>query len=83
MEVKDTPLEMAIVRCKKCNDVIISLYTHDFKFCSCETCFVDGGFDYYRIGGKPEDYELTIKKVKSVSEARRIAHQVIGDKNEG
>lgn len=30
------------IRCKKCGDVIESKTVHDFKFCSCGTCAVDG-----------------------------------------
>ena len=31
------------IRCKKCGDVIESKTVHDFKFCSCGSCAVDGG----------------------------------------
>ena len=36
------------IRCKKCGDVIESKTVHDFKFCSCGSCAVDGGHDYLR-----------------------------------
>lgn len=39
------------LQCKHCNDIIESVYRHDFKFCSCEKVFVDGGLDYLRRGG--------------------------------
>ena len=40
------------IRCKKCGDVIESKTVHDFKFCSCGSCAVDGGHDYLaEIGG--------------------------------
>ena len=39
------------LKCLKCDDVIISNYRHDFKFCKCRNIFVDGGNDYCRIGG--------------------------------
>ena len=32
------------IRCKKCGDVIESKTIHDFKFCGCGSCAVDGGF---------------------------------------
>lgn len=38
------------IRCKKCGDIIESKYTHDFKQCSCKSCFVDGGHEYLRRG---------------------------------
>ena len=46
------------LRCKKCNSVVFSRSTHDFRWCSCESCAIDGGFDYTSITGSPEDYEL-------------------------
>ena len=36
------------IRCKKCGEVIESENVHDFKFCSCGSCAVDGGHDYLR-----------------------------------
>lgn len=44
-------------RCKKCGDIIVSTYRHDFCECSCGAIFVDGGVDYCRRGGNPEDFE--------------------------
>lgn len=46
------------IRCKKCDDVIESKSVHDFQVCSCKACFVDGGLEYCRIGGNPEDIEF-------------------------
>jgi len=49
------------IRCKNCGDVIESLTRNDFRMCSCESVFVDGGTDYLRRGGKLENMEdLTI-----------------------
>ena len=45
------------IRCKKCGDVIESKTVHDFKFCSCGSCAVDGGHDYLRRCGNREDWE--------------------------
>jgi hypothetical protein len=46
-----------MIKCKKCGKVLHSMYTHDFKACNCGSqVFVDGGFDYCRIGGNPEDF---------------------------
>ena len=54
------------IRCKKCGDVIESKTVHDFKFCSCGSCAVDGGHDYLRRCGKREDWgELSeVEKVE-------------------
>ena len=39
-----------IIKCKLCNDVIESKFTHDFVMCKCGACFVDGGKEYVRYG---------------------------------
>lgn len=44
-------------RCRKCQDVIESKYTHDYKNCKCGAIMVDGGLDYCRRGGNAEDLE--------------------------
>ena len=46
------------IKCKKCGDIIESKSRHDFVECSCGACYVDGGKDYVRIGGKLEDIEI-------------------------
>lgn len=38
------------VRCKKCNDIIESKHSYDFKKCQCGAIFIDGGTDYQRFG---------------------------------
>lgn len=43
-------------RCRKCNDEIESKHVHDFVECKCGAIFVDGGKDYLRSGGNPEDF---------------------------
>ena len=53
------------IRCKKCGDVIESKTVHDFKFCSCGSCAVDGGHDYLRRYGNREDWE-------ELSEAEKV-----------
>lgn len=48
------------VRCKKCDSVIVSRFTHDFQRCDCGLIAVDGGNDYQKVvyppGAKVEDY---------------------------
>lgn len=36
------------IKCKFCEDIIESKNRHDFKFCSCGRCAVDGGHDYLK-----------------------------------
>lgn len=43
-------------RCKKCGTVLESKHRHDFVACRCGN-FVDGGLDYLRRGGNPDDLE--------------------------
>ena len=45
------------IRCRKCGDIIESTYTHDFKYCDCGAVAVDGGHDYLRRCGDPDDWE--------------------------
>lgn len=43
-------LKKNALRCKKCGDVIESTHVHDFKYCKCGECFIDGGLEYRRAG---------------------------------
>jgi hypothetical protein len=42
-------------KCRKCGDEIESKHRHDFVSCKCGAIFTDGGKDYFRRGGNPED----------------------------
>lgn len=53
------------IRCKKCGDIIESRTVHDFKFCGCGSCAVDGGHDYLRRCGNLGDWE-ELSKVEKV-----------------
>ena len=46
-------------RCVHCGDVIESTHVHDFKWCSCKTIAVDGGYQYLKRSFKnsPADFE--------------------------
>ena len=38
--------------CKKCGDVLVSRYRHDYVMCTCDNkTMLDGGLDYQRFGG--------------------------------
>lgn len=43
------------IQCKKCEDIITSEYTHDFKWCRCHSVAVDGGQSYLKRCGELED----------------------------
>jgi hypothetical protein len=47
-----------IARCRLCDDVIESKFTHDFVKCKCGAIFLDGGKSYIRCGGYPDEIEL-------------------------
>lgn len=48
------------VRCKKCDSIIESRTTHDYRQCACRSISVDGGREYQKVswpdGEKEEDY---------------------------
>lgn len=60
------------IRCRKCGDIIESKTVHDFKFCSCGACAVDGGHDYLRRCGNLEDWE-ELSKAEKVEDDNRLA----------
>ena len=43
------------LQCKKCGDLIVSKHRHDFVTCKCGAIAVDGGLNYSRRTGNPED----------------------------
>ena len=45
------------IRCLKCGEIIESTSVHDFRWCSCRACAVDGGKEYLRRLGNREDWE--------------------------
>lgn len=45
------------IKCKKCEDIIESKSTNDYKKCSCGAVAVDGGIDYLKRIGNEGDYE--------------------------
>lgn len=49
------------IKCKLCGDIITSEYTHDFKWCKCHACAVDGGDSYLKRCGD-------INKIEDLSE---------------
>lgn len=37
------------IKCPKCNDRVFSFNRHDFRWCKCGNCAVDGGDDYFKF----------------------------------
>ena len=46
------------IQCKRCGDILVSEYTHDFKMCSCNAVSCDGGLSYLKRSFKysPDDF---------------------------
>ena len=55
------------IKCRKCGDILQSKYRHDFQMCKCGSCYIDGGNDYCRVGGKKEDIEWIDREEKRKS----------------
>lgn len=51
------------VKCVKCLDVIESKSRYDFKTCKCGAISIDGGSEYLRCVGNPEDFDWDFEPV--------------------
>lgn len=61
------------IQCPECEDIIFSLYPHDFRRCMCGKVFVDGGDDYMRCGAEPPVDPSQIQNVyRPQREAERL-----------
>ena len=56
------------IQCNKCKDIIESKTQHDFVTCKCGAVSVDGGKDYLRRCGNPEDITDLSKVIKIETE---------------
>lgn len=61
-----------MIKCKKCGDIIESTSVHDFKYCSCGAVAVDGGKNYLRRCGNPDDF----KEMSEVSKDKTPKHSI-------
>lgn len=52
------------VYCKKCGTIVYSRARHDMRSCPCGAVFIDGGFDYLKIAGNEEDFEIVSIRFK-------------------
>lgn len=43
------------VRCKKCDEIIESKSTYDFKTCKCGSISIDGGKEYQKVSWKSDN----------------------------
>ena len=69
MEEKVYKIQPNKIQCKKCGDIIESTDVNDLKYCSCKSVAVDGGTEYMKRIGKPNDYiELSyIRKLAKIT----------------
>lgn len=51
-------MKINYVICKKCKETLFSFYQHDFKSCTCQENFIDGGFCYNRYSGELKEDEI-------------------------
>jgi hypothetical protein len=65
------------IKCLRCGDFIFSRSRHDFRWCSCKSCAVDGGFNYMSINGNRENWEIAEKDIlreKTDDEVKKILY---------
>ena len=60
-------MKIDALECNNCHSVIFSRARHDFRWCACKRIAIDGGFDYCKISGNPQDvgyvsFELDVTK---------------------
>ena len=44
-------MKIAAIQCGQCDDIIYSRARHDFRWCNCKHCAIDGGRDYIKTTG--------------------------------
>ena len=52
-------MKVNAIICLKCGDTVYSRANHDCRWCSCRSCYIDGGQENpcYRIGGNPGEIQ--------------------------
>ena len=68
-ETDDDPMVLIknSVQCLKCQEIIVSTYRHDFKYCKCGAVFIDGGLDYLRYGGNSGEFKTLFEYARKSS----------------
>jgi uncharacterized protein (DUF1330 family) len=61
-------------KCRKCGDVVESKNVHDYRSCTCGAIAVDGGTDYLKRTGNPEDIE-ELSRTQTIPELVRMSRQ--------
>lgn len=66
-EITDEERYRIAIYCTDCNELIYSVYRHDFNECSCGRAFADGGQYYSRVGGDYKLYKIDIFEDKIIT----------------
>lgn len=57
-----------IIKCLRCEKILVSFDRHDFKKCGCpNNTMIDGGYDYLKCGG----VDIGMIKVLRITTARK------------
>lgn len=70
-------MKVTAIKCLKCKSIVYSRCRHDFRWCKCESCAIDGGFDYIHVIGNMDDYsveEINVLDDKFDDDAKRILY---------
>ena len=51
-------VKITALKCKHCDTTIFSRMRRDMRYCECRKIAIDGGFDYIKITGNEEDYDI-------------------------
>lgn len=67
LKIEDDRIIVPAVQCNICGDVVYSRTKHDYRSCSCGHVAVDGGFDYFKVVGNEDDFEITSVELCNVT----------------
>ena len=59
-------MKVSAIQCNDCRDIIYSRARHDFRWCTCKNCAIDGGLDYLRVIG--DGYKMKSLVIESTKE---------------
>jgi len=61
-------MKVSAIKCLECGDTVFSRARHDMRWCSCRSCYIDGGRDYCRMGGDPDYVEVLELEVEQTEQ---------------
>lgn len=53
---EEAKLKVTAAECLHCHDIIFSRALYDFRSCTCGRTSIDGGLNYTKVGGAPEEF---------------------------